>query len=145
MHVNDIKDADPASKFYASFGEIMLRLSPPDHERFLQSPHLDACFGGGESNVLISLAIQGLKTRFITALPYNDIGIAAKRTLQGFGVDVSNIILRPDSRIGIYFMEKGANQRASRVIYDRNFSAIHFLEDGEIDWGEPSLIVVGFI
>ncbi len=118
---------------FATLGEIMIRLSPPGVERLFQSPSLDVNFGGGESNVAVSLALQDLPSRFITALPENDLGRSAIRTLRGYGVDVSNILLRPRTRMGIYFMEKGANQRPSRVIYDRENTAISTLDPKAID------------
>ncbi len=122
-------------KTFASFGEIMLRLSPPGHERFLQSPRFDASFGGGEANVAASLAIQGASSRFITALPDNDLGRGAERFLKGFGVDTGKIAFVKNSRLGAYFMEKGANQRPSKVIYDRGGSAMAEIPEGLIDWG----------
>ncbi|TAL36191.1 MAG: sugar kinase [Spirochaetes bacterium] len=121
-------------RVYAAFGEIMLRLSPPGNERLLQSPGLQATFGGGESNVLASLAIHGLSARFLSVLPDNDLGRAALRNLRGYGVDVSMVSLRKGARMGVYFMEKGASQRPSRVIYDRAHSAISEIAPGDIDW-----------
>jgi 2-dehydro-3-deoxygluconokinase len=119
---------------FATLGEIMIRLSPPGMERLFQSPSLEVNFGGGESNVAVSLAIQGLPSRFITALPENDLGRSAIQTLRSFGVDVSRILTRPGTRMGIYFMEKGANQRPSRVIYDRENTAISTLPADAMDW-----------
>lgn len=134
MPLSFIQNTKPETKTFAAFGEIMLRFSPFGMERFFQSNRMMAVFGGGESNVMVSLAIQGCSSRFITALPDNEIGIAATRFLQSFGVDVSRIIMKKNSRMGLYFMEKGANQRPSRVIYDRDDSAINQIADGEIDW-----------
>jgi 2-dehydro-3-deoxygluconokinase len=116
-----------------TFGEIMLRLSPPGFERFFQSPMLTATFGGGEANVAIGLAQFGLQSVYVTALPAHSIGDAAIRTLRGEGVDVSHVV-RSGSRIGIYFAETGASQRASTVIYDRAHSAISDLTADAIDW-----------
>lgn len=116
-----------------TFGEIMLRLKSPGYERFFQSPSLEATFGGGEANVSVSLANYGMETAFVTVLPKNDIGQACLRELRGFGVDVSNIVLR-DGRMGIYFLETGAVQRPSKVIYDRAGSAICEARPGDIDW-----------
>lgn len=116
-----------------TFGEIMLRLKSPDRERFFQSPTLEATFGGGEANVAVSLAQYGQDVAFVTALPAHDIGQACVRELRGFGVDVSGILFKP-GRLGIYFLEAGANQRASKVIYDRAGSALAELRPGEIDW-----------
>jgi 2-dehydro-3-deoxygluconokinase len=116
-----------------TFGEIMLRLSPPGFERFLQSPVLCATFGGGEANVATSLARFGLDSYYVTRLPKNDIGEAAVRALRSEGVK-TDFILRGGDRIGIYFVEAGASQRASNVIYDRANSAISELEPGSVDW-----------
>lgn len=104
-----------------TFGEIMLRLSPPEHERLFQSPSLTTTFGGSEANVAASLAIFGCNSAFITALPDNPIGTAASRFLSSFGVDVRAVIMQ--RRMGIYFNEMGACQRPSKVIYDRDMSA----------------------
>ncbi len=119
---------------YAAMGEIMLRLSAPGFEKMFQSPELKATFGGGESNVLVSLANMGLQSRFISALPENAMGEQALRILRGFNVDVSGIVKKKNSRMGLYFLEKGANQRPSSVIYDRSGSAICTLRSDEIDW-----------
>ena len=116
-----------------TFGEIMLRLKSPGYERFFQSPSLEATFGGGEANVSVSLANYGMDTAFVTVLPKNDIGEACVRELRGFGVDVSNIVRR-DGRMGIYYLETGAVQRPSKVIYDRAGSAICEAKPGDIDW-----------
>ena len=118
---------------FVTFGEVMLRLKSPGHEKLFQSPNLEATFGGGEANVAVSLANYGLKASFVTALPDNDIADACIREIRGFGVDTSNIIKR-NGRVGIYFLETGANQRASNVIYDRAESSIARLQLGEIDW-----------
>lgn len=116
-----------------TFGEIMLRLKSPGHERFFQSPALEATFGGGEANVSVSLANYGLDTAFVTVLPDNDIGAACVRELRGFGVDTSKIVRRP-GRMGIYYLETGSMQRPSKVIYDRAGSAIAEAKPGDIDW-----------
>ena len=120
------------SKF-VTFGEIMLRLKSPGHERFFQSPELEATFGGGESNVAVALANYGLDAGFVTALPDNDIAEACIREVRSFGVDVSHI-RRSGDRIGIYFLEAGANQRPSKVVYDRARSAIAECSPGDFDW-----------
>jgi 2-dehydro-3-deoxygluconokinase len=117
-----------------TFGEIMLRLSPPGFERFLQSPVFGATFGGGEANVAVSLAQFGLDSYYVTCLPKHEIGEAAVRALRAEGVQ-TDFIVRGGDRIGIYFVEAGASQRASNVIYDRARSAISDLEPGTIDWG----------
>ena len=106
-----------------TFGEIMLRLKSPERERLLQSARFEATFGGGEANVAVSLANYGVDASFFTVLPKNDIGEACIRELRKFNVDVSKII-RTDGRMGIYYLESGANQRASKVIYDRTDSTM---------------------
>lgn len=120
------------SKF-VSLGEIMLRLRTPAHERFFQSPAFEATFGGGEANVAVSLSNFGLDAEFVSALPANDIGDAALRELRKFGVDVSNV-RRSGSRVGIYFLETGSNQRPSKVVYDRANSSIAEAGSGDFDW-----------
>jgi 2-dehydro-3-deoxygluconokinase len=116
------------------FGEIMLRLNPPGYERFLQSPVFQATFGGGEANVAVSLAQFGLESHYVTRLPDHAIGEAAVRALRAEGVRVDHIA-RGGSRVGVYFVETGASQRASTVIYDRARSAISEMQPGTIDWG----------
>ncbi len=116
-----------------TFGEIMLRLRSPEHERFFQSPMLEATFGGGEANVAVSTANFGLDTAYITVLPDNDIGNACIMELKKFGVDTS-MIKKDKGRMGVYFLESGSNQRASRVIYDRSDSAIALAKPGLIDF-----------
>ncbi len=118
---------------YVTFGEIMLRLKSPGHERFFQSPSLEATFGGGESNVAVALENYGLDAAFVTALPDNDIAEACIREVRSFGVDVGGI-RRSGDRIGIYFLEGGANQRPSKVVYDRAHSAISECGPGDFDW-----------
>ena len=120
------------SKF-VSLGEIMLRLKSPGHERFFQSPSLEATFGGGESNVAVALANYGLDAAFVTALPDNDIAEACIREVRSFGVDTSQIV-RSGDRIGIYYLEAGANQRPSKVVYDRANSAIAEVDANAFDW-----------
>jgi 2-dehydro-3-deoxygluconokinase len=118
----------------AAFGEIMLRLTPPGFERLLQSPQLIATFGGGEANVAVSLAQFELKSRFITVLPpAHAIADAFIAELRRFGVDAAQIVRGP-GRLGIYFVEAGANQRPSKVLYDREHSAIALAKPGSIDW-----------
>lgn len=118
---------------FISFGEIMLRLKSPDNERYFQSPTLEATFGGGEANVAVSLSNFGLNSGFVSALPDNDIGEAALRELRKFSVDTSRVIRR-GSRIGIYFLEAGSNQRPSKVVYDRGHSSICEAGPGDFDW-----------
>ena len=118
-----------------TFGEIMLRLSPPGFERFFQSPVLGATFGGGEANVAVSLAHFGLESFFVTRLPANGIGDAAVRAVRAEGVR-ADFIQRGGRRVGIYFAEAGASQRASTVIYDRAHSSISEMQPGAVDWAQ---------
>ena len=118
---------------FLSFGEIMLRLRTNGYERFFQSPSFEATFGGGEANVAVSLSNYGLDAGFISALPDNDIGQHAVNSLRGLGVDTSNV-KRQGDRVGIYFLETGANQRPSKVIYDRAHSSISQCKPGDFDW-----------
>ena len=116
-----------------TFGEIMLRLKAPGSERLLQSPSLEATFGGGEANVAVGLARFGMDAAFVSLIPPNRIGDACIAELRKQGVDVSRIV-RKGKRLGIYFLEAGANQRPSQVIYDRAHSAIAEAIRGEIPW-----------
>ena len=116
-----------------TFGEIMLRLKAPGHERFFQSPMLEATFGGGEANVAVSLANYGMDAEFLTVLPKNDIADACIRELRYFGVDTKKIVCG-DGRMGIYYLEGGANQLPSKVVYDRAYSSIAMAKPGDIDW-----------
>ena len=118
---------------YLTFGEIMLRLKSPGHERFFQSPMLEATFGGGEANVAVSLANYGEDVGFLSVLPKNAIGDERIKELRRFGVDTSRVV-RGGERLGIYFLETGANQRPSKVVYDRAYSAIAMAKPGDIDW-----------
>jgi 2-dehydro-3-deoxygluconokinase len=117
-----------------TFGEVMLRLKSPGFERLLQSPLLEATFGGAEANVAVSLAQFGLPVSFVTALPSNPLGDAAIGEIRKFGVDTS-LIKRAGDRVGIYFLESGSNQRASKVTYDRAGSSIAAAKPGDFDWG----------
>ena len=116
-----------------TFGEIMLRLKSPGLERFFQSPAFEATFGGGEANVAVSLANYGMDASFVTALPANAIGDACVNELRYFGVETKDII-RSNGRMGIYYLETGANQRPSKVVYDREYSAIALAKPGDFDW-----------
>lgn len=118
---------------FLTFGEIMLRLKTPGNERFFQSPALEATFGGGEANVAVALSNYGLNAGFVSALPANDIGESAVRELRRFGVDTSRIA-RSGDRVGIYYLETGANQRPSKVVYDRAGSSICEAKPGDFDW-----------
>ncbi len=116
-----------------TFGEIMLRLAPEGYHRFFQNDSMEATFGGGEANVAVSLANFGLDAIFVSKLPKHDIGQAAVNSLRYFGVDTSKIV-RGGERVGIYYIEKGASQRPSKVIYDRAYSAISKAEKIDFDW-----------
>lgn len=120
-------------KKVVTFGEVMMRLSPPDHLRFVQARSFDMIYGGAEVNVGVSLANYGIPVDFVTRLPDNDIGEACIQFLRQYGVGVDKII-RGGERLGIYFLEIGAVQRASKVIYDRVNSAIATIKPGMIDW-----------
>jgi 2-dehydro-3-deoxygluconokinase len=121
------------SKTIVTFGEIMLRLKSPARERLFQSPLLEATFGGGEANVAVSLAAFGMNAVFVTALSSDRIGDAAIRSLRSHGVDTSRIA-RTSDRTGIYFLETGADQRGSAVVYDREGSAAAAMKPGDFDW-----------
>ena len=116
-----------------TFGEVMLRLKSPGFERVFQSPLLEASFGGAEANVAVSLAQFGVSVSFASAIPANPLGDACLGELQRFGVDTSRV-RRQGSRLGIYFLEAGANQRPSKVVYDRSGSAIATAKPGDFDW-----------
>jgi 2-dehydro-3-deoxygluconokinase len=116
-----------------SFGEIMLRLAPEGYYRFVQATSLGVSYGGGEANVAVSLANFGLEVAFVTKLPSHEIGQGAVNKLREFGVDTSKIV-RGGTRIGIYFLEKGASQRPSKVIYDRAGSSIAEATRSDFDW-----------
>src|SRR5688572_2719985 len=121
------------AKRVVTFGEIMLRLSPPGFERLFQSPVLSATFGGGEANVAASLSHFGLDSHYVTRLPAHAIGDAAVRALRAEGVRTDHVI-RGGSRVGIYYAETGASQRASTVIYDRAHSAISEWPADGVQW-----------
>lgn len=122
-------------KRIVTFGEIMLRLSALGNERFMQSAQLDATFGGGEANVAVSCANYGLDAAYVTVLPDNDIARRCESELRRFNVDTS-LIKWAGERMGVYFVERGANQRPSKVIYDRSDSAIALAKPGDIDWNQ---------
>jgi len=117
------------------FGEIMLRLSPPGFQRFVQARSFDVVFGGGEANVAVSLANFGIPVEYVTRLPKNDLGDACIMFLRQFGMGTSQIV-RGGDRIGIYFLEMGTMQRSSKVIYDRSGSSIATIEPGMINWAK---------
>lgn len=118
-----------------TFGEIMLRLKSPEHERFFQSPLLESTFGGGEANVAVSLSLLEKQGVFVSALPHNPLGDGAVQELRRYGVDVSHI-KRTKGRMGIYFLESGANQRPSTVVYDREGSSISLVQAQDFNWPE---------
>jgi 2-dehydro-3-deoxygluconokinase len=122
-------------KRVVTFGEIMLRLAPPGYTRFVQTDTFCATYGGGEANVAVSLANFGLDAAFVTRLPDNDIGQAAVNSLRRYGVCTDHIT-RGGERVGIYFLEKGASQRPSKVIYDRAHSAIAEADKKDFDWNK---------
>lgn len=116
-----------------SFGEILLRLASPGYTKLFQKDSLDATFCGGEANVAVSLAILGQESSFITKVPNNDVGRAAINSMRYFGVNTSKVIYG-GGRLGTYYLEKGASQRPSKVIYDRAYSSIALAEPEEFDW-----------
>src|SRR5512147_293777 len=120
-------------KKIVTFGEIMLRLAPPGFQRFTQARSFEAIYGGGEANVAGSLANYGEDVEFVTRLPKNDLGDACLMSLRGYGIHTEHI-LRGGERIGIYFLETGAAQRGSKVIYDRANSSFATIQTGMIDW-----------
>jgi 2-dehydro-3-deoxygluconokinase len=118
-----------------TFGEIMLRLAPEGYNRFIQSEKFNATYGGGEANVAVSLANYGIDAEFVTKLPKHEIGQTAVNSLRKFGVGVNKIV-RGGERVGIYYLEKGASQRPSKVIYDRANSAIAQAKKDDFDWNK---------
>jgi 2-dehydro-3-deoxygluconokinase len=118
---------------YITFGEIMLRLTPPDHETILQTPRFVATFGGAEANVAVSLANYGEDVAYVTAAPSNPIGDAMIAEVRKFGV-CTKFIRRSGDRLGVYFTETGSNMRPSKVVYDRAHAAIAEIKPGDFDW-----------
>ena len=118
-----------------TFGELMMRLTPPAHERLVQARSLEVTFGGAEANVAVSLACMGEEAEFVTKLPENDISQAAINSLRAWGVGTAHL-LRGGARMGTYYMERGASQRPSEVVYDRADSAIAQAGAGEFDWAK---------
>lgn len=116
-----------------SFGEVLLRLSAPGYNKLFQKDSLDATFCGGEANVAVSLANFGIDSEYVTKLPKNDVGTASARALKYFGVNTDKIVYG-DGRMGIYYLERGASQRPSKVIYDRAYSAIALADKNDFDW-----------
>ena len=122
-------------KKVVTFGEIMLRLAPADNLRFSQASSFDVIYGGGESNVAVSLANYGVPVEFVTRLPQNDIGECALMEMRKRNVGTRHV-LRGGERLGIYFLETGAVSRGSKVVYDRAHSAMSLIEPGMINWKE---------
>ena len=120
-------------KKIVTFGELMLRLAPEGYLRFVQSDKYEATFGGAEANVAVSLANYGLHACFVSKLPTHEIGQSAVNSLRKFGVDTS-LVTRGGERVGIYYCEKGASQRPSKVIYDRAYSSIAMAKPEDFDW-----------
>lgn len=121
------------SKKVITFGEIMLRLAPEGYYRFVQAEKFGATYGGGEANVAVSLSNYGYDAKFVTRLPKHEIGQCAVNSLRRYGVDTS-LIARGGERVGIYYLEKGASQRPSKVIYDRANSSIASADKADFDW-----------
>jgi 2-dehydro-3-deoxygluconokinase len=124
-----------SNKGVVTFGEIMLRLSTPGFARFTQVSNFNATYGGSEANVAVSLSLFGIPAAHVTRFPDNDLGYAATQNLQRYGVTTNSIIYGPE-RMGIYFVENGAMQRSSRLLYDRFDSAFAHIKPGMIDWNE---------
>lgn len=120
-------------KKVVTLGEIMLRLSTPSYERFVQADSFDVCYGGGEANVCVSLSNYGLDTAFVSKVPTHEIGQSAVNALRRYGVDTRHMV-RGGDRLGIYFLETGASQRPSKVIYDRAGASIADVDSSEFDW-----------
>jgi 2-dehydro-3-deoxygluconokinase len=118
-----------------TFGEIMLRLSTPGYERFIQSTKFDINYGGGEANVAVSLANYGLPVEFVSRIPKNDIGQACASSLRKYNVGLNHMVWGGE-RLGIYFLETGAVARASKVVYDRAYSSIATIEPGMVNWDQ---------
>lgn len=116
-----------------TFGEILLRLTSPGYTKLFQKDNLESSFCGAEANVAVSLASFGLNSQFLTKLPNNDVGRAAVNSMRYFGVNTSKVIYG-DGRMGLYYLEKGASQRPSKIIYDRKYSAISMANRDDFDW-----------
>ncbi len=118
-----------------TFGEILLRLATPGYTKLFQKDNLEATFCGGEANVAVSLSIFGLDSAFVTKVPDNEVGQAAVNSMRYFGVDISDVVYG-SGRMGLYYLEKGASQRPSKVIYDRQYSAIALAKREDFDWNK---------
>ncbi|MBR2983708.1 MAG: sugar kinase [Kiritimatiellae bacterium] len=128
------KEDRPVGRF-VTFGEIMMRLNPEGYNRFVQAERFEASYAGGEANVAVSLANYGLEASFVTKLPENPLGEAARNAVRRFGVDTSGIVWG-GPRLGLYFVEKGASQRASKVVYDRAGSSIALAGRNDFEWAK---------
>jgi 2-dehydro-3-deoxygluconokinase len=126
------KEDRPVGRF-VTFGEIMMRLNPEGYNRFVQAERFEASYAGGEANVAVSLANYGLEASFVTKLPANPLGEAARNAVRRFGVDTGDIVWGGE-RLGLYFVEKGASQRSSKVIYDRAGSSIALAGRNDFEW-----------
>ncbi len=137
IRIDTKKDIQPpessSTPKIVTFGEIMLRLSPPPYQRFVQAGQFDVTFGGAEANTAVAFSNYGLHSVFVTALPQHEIGQSAGNSLRRYGVDTRYIRYQGD-RIGIYYLEHGASQRPSKVIYDRSGSSVSQLRPGLLDW-----------
>ena len=120
---------------FVTFGEIMMRLNPEGYNRFVQAERFEASYAGGEANVAVSLANYGLEASYVTKLPDNPLGMAARNEVRRFGVNTSDIVWG-GPRLGIYFVEKGASQRGSKVVYDRAGSSIALASRKDFDWAK---------
>lgn len=116
-----------------TFGELMLRLTPPGYRKLVQAESFEAAYGGAEANVAVSLCCLGTQAEFVSKLPANDLGQAALNSLRRWGVETGHIV-RGGERLGLYYLERGASQRPSNVVYDRAHSAIAQASAGEFDW-----------
>ena len=121
------------AKKIITFGEIMMRLNPEGYLRFVQAERFEATYAGGEANVAVSLANYGMDSAFVSKVPAHEIGQCAVNALRRYGVDTTKMV-RGGDRLGVYFVEKGASQRASKVIYDRAYSAISQASPEDFDW-----------
>ena len=135
MRIQNLLGVEITVSRIVCFGEIMLRLAPAGYLRFVQADSFGAVYGGGEANVSVSLANYGMDAAFVTKLPKNDIGQAAVNSLRKLGVDTSEIV-RGGDRVGIYYLEKGASMRPSKVIYDRAYSSIAMADRSDFNWDE---------
>ena len=127
-----------------TFGEIMMRLNPPGYLRFLQASTFEATYAGGEANVAVSLANYKNDVAFVSKVPEHEIGQNAVNALRHYGVDTS-MMLRGGPRLGVYYCEKGASQRGSKVIYDRAGSSIALAERDEFDWDKITALAKEFM